>query len=55
VSGAAGWVLAAGLAIAVAAGATLVRCILVPATMTLLGPANWRAPPAEPLQTIMNC
>jgi RND superfamily putative drug exporter len=24
--------------------ATLVRCILVPATMTLLGPANWWAP-----------
>jgi len=24
--------------------ATLVRCILVPATMTLLGSANWWAP-----------
>jgi putative drug exporter of the RND superfamily len=33
-----------GLAIAVAVDATLVRCILVPASMTLLGPANWWAP-----------
>lgn len=32
------------LAIAVAVDATLVRCVLVPATMTLLGRANWRAP-----------
>src|SRR5215469_16222047 len=32
------------LAIAVAVDATLVRCILVPATMTLLGQANWWAP-----------
>jgi putative drug exporter of the RND superfamily len=32
------------LAIAVAVDATLVRCILVPATMTLLGDANWWAP-----------
>src|SRR5215470_8232018 len=32
------------LAIAVAVDATLVRCVLVPATMTLLGPANWWAP-----------
>jgi len=24
--------------------ATVVRCLLVPATMTLLGPANWWAP-----------
>jgi len=32
------------LAIAVAVDATLVRMILVPATMTLLGPANWWAP-----------
>jgi putative drug exporter of the RND superfamily len=32
------------LAIAVAVDATLVRCILVPATMTLLGNANWWAP-----------
>ena len=32
------------LAIAVAVDATLVRCILVPATMTLLGGANWWAP-----------
>ncbi|WP_051838258.1 hypothetical protein [Streptomyces sp. NRRL F-2580] len=26
--------------------ATLVRCVLVPATMTLLRGANWWAPPA---------
>jgi putative drug exporter of the RND superfamily len=32
------------LAIAVAVDATLVRCVLVPATMTLMGPANWWAP-----------
>jgi putative drug exporter of the RND superfamily len=32
------------LAIAVAMDATLVRCVLVPATMTLLGNANWWAP-----------
>jgi putative drug exporter of the RND superfamily len=32
------------LAVAVAVDATLVRCLLVPATMTLLGDANWRAP-----------
>ena len=32
------------MAIAVAVDATLVRCVLVPATMTLLGPANWWAP-----------
>ena len=34
------------LAIAVAVDATVVRCLLVPATMTLLGNANWWAPPA---------
>jgi putative drug exporter of the RND superfamily len=33
------------LAIAVAVDATIVRCLLVPATMTLLGNANWWAPP----------
>jgi RND superfamily putative drug exporter len=33
------------LAIAVAVDATVVRCLLVPATMTLLGKANWWAPP----------
>jgi RND superfamily putative drug exporter len=33
-----------GLAIAVAVDATLVRCILVPATMTLLGRLNWWSP-----------
>ena len=32
------------LAIAVAVDATLIRCLLVPATMTLLGKANWWAP-----------
>jgi putative drug exporter of the RND superfamily len=32
------------LAIAVAVDATLVRCVLVPATMTLLGEWNWWAP-----------
>jgi RND superfamily putative drug exporter len=32
------------MAIAVAVDAILVRCILVPATMTLLGKANWWAP-----------
>lgn len=32
------------MAIAVAVHATLVRCVLVPATMTLPGPANWWAP-----------
>ena len=32
------------LAIAVAIDATLVRCLLVPPTMTLLGRANWWAP-----------
>jgi putative drug exporter of the RND superfamily len=34
-----------GLAVAVAIDATLVRCVLVPATMTLLGRWNWWAPP----------
>jgi RND superfamily putative drug exporter len=33
------------LALAVAVDATLVRCLLVPATMTLLGRWNWWAPP----------
>jgi RND superfamily putative drug exporter len=33
------------LAVAVAVDATLVRCLLVPATMTLLGEWNWWAPP----------
>jgi RND superfamily putative drug exporter len=32
------------LAVAVAIDATLVRCLLVPATMTLLGEWNWWAP-----------
>src|SRR4051812_10458811 len=32
------------LAIAVAVDATIVRCLLVPATMTLLGDRNWWAP-----------
>jgi RND superfamily putative drug exporter len=34
------------MAIAIAVDATLVRCLLVPATMTLLGDRNWWAPPA---------
>jgi RND superfamily putative drug exporter len=38
------------LAIAVIVDATLVRCLLVPATMTLLGDANWWAP--TPLRRI---
>jgi RND superfamily putative drug exporter len=40
------------MAIAVAVDATLVRCILVPATMTLLGRANWWAP--APLRRLHN-
>ena len=32
------------MAIAIAVDATLVRCLLVPATMTLLGDRNWWAP-----------
>ena len=32
------------LSVAVVIDATLVRCLLVPATMTLLGEANWWAP-----------
>jgi RND superfamily putative drug exporter len=33
-----------GLFVAVLVDATLVRCLLVPATMTILGPAAWWAP-----------
>jgi RND superfamily putative drug exporter len=33
-----------GLAVAVTVDATIVRCVLVPATMTLLGRRNWWAP-----------
>jgi len=33
-----------GLVVAVIVDATIVRCLLVPATMTLLGRANWWAP-----------
>ncbi len=33
-----------GLALAVAIDATIVRCVLVPATMTVLGKLNWWAP-----------
>jgi RND superfamily putative drug exporter len=40
------------LAIAVAVDATLIRCVLVPATMTLLGNANWWAP--TPLRRLHN-
>ena len=36
--------LGVALALAVAVDATIVRCLLVPATMTLLGGANWWAP-----------
>ncbi|WP_438297171.1 MMPL family transporter [Streptomyces sp. HUAS TT7] len=36
--------LALALIIVVVIDATLVRCLLVPATMTLLGNANWWAP-----------
>ncbi len=39
-----------GLALAVALDATIVRCILVPATMTVLGRWNWWAP--TPLRTL---
>ena len=39
-----------GLAVAVAVDSTLVRMVLVPATMRLLGPANWWAP--KPLRII---
>ncbi len=40
-----------GLALAVAIDATIVRCVLVPATMTLLGRLNWWAPaPLRKLQ-----
>jgi len=35
-----------GLAVAVLLDATIVRCILVPATMKLLGNANWYLPKA---------
>jgi RND superfamily putative drug exporter len=38
--------LGVGLAIAVVVDATLVRTLLVPATMKLLGERNWWAPPA---------
>ncbi|HEY4994144.1 MAG TPA: MMPL family transporter, partial [Nakamurella sp.] len=41
-----------GLAVAVAVDATLVRCLLVPATMTLLGEWNWWAP--APLRRLHN-
>ncbi|MGH7640892.1 MAG: MMPL family transporter, partial [Candidatus Dormibacteria bacterium] len=37
--------LGVGMAVAVAADATLVRGIIVPALMRLLGGANWWAPP----------
>ncbi|MEV7446229.1 MMPL family transporter [Streptomyces sp. NPDC091204] len=38
--------LAIALTVAVVVDATLVRCVLVPATITLLRGANWWAPPA---------
>ena len=40
------------LSVAVVIDATLVRCLLVPATMTLLGEANWWAP--RPLRLLHN-
>jgi putative drug exporter of the RND superfamily len=40
------------LAVAVAVDATIVRCLLVPATMTLLGDRNWWAP--SPLRRVYN-
>ncbi|WP_170323583.1 MMPL family transporter [Cryptosporangium phraense] len=39
-----------GLVVAVLVDATIVRCLLVPATMTLLGRANWWAP--KPLRKL---
>ncbi|WP_344647915.1 MMPL family transporter [Cryptosporangium japonicum] len=39
-----------GLVVAVLVDATIVRCLLVPATMTLLGRANWWAP--RPLKRV---
>lgn len=33
-----------GLAVAIAVDATIVRCLLVPAAMTLLGERNWWLP-----------
>ena len=33
-----------GLAVAIALDATVVRCLLVPSTMELLGKANWWLP-----------
>ena len=44
------------LAVAVAIDATLVRCLLVPATMTLLGEWNWWAPaPLRACTTGLGC
>jgi RND superfamily putative drug exporter len=50
-----------GMAIAVALDATLVRVLLVPATMRLFGKANWwgpkwgkRSPPGKPKQGSRN-
>jgi RND superfamily putative drug exporter len=40
------------LAVAVVIDVTIVRCLLVPATMTLLGDKNWWAPP--PLRRLHN-
>jgi RND superfamily putative drug exporter len=33
-----------GLAVAIFVDATIVRCVLVPATMKLMGAANWWLP-----------
>ena len=40
-----------GLAVAIAADATVVRCLLVPATMTMLGDLNWWTPGRKPMRT----
>ena len=38
-------ILATGLAAGIALDATIVRALIVPAVITLLGPANWWLPP----------
>ncbi|HKS49206.1 MAG TPA: MMPL family transporter, partial [Amycolatopsis sp.] len=40
-----------GLAVAIAADATVVRCLLVPATMTMLGDLNWWTPGRKRMRT----
>jgi uncharacterized membrane protein YdfJ with MMPL/SSD domain len=43
-----------GAAVAIALDATLVRLILIPAAMTLLGPASWWSPRRSSAQTVAN-